>query len=151
MTPLASKALELALADDNKAELPRGSNWGKYVQSLLSNVGINFAAPWCAAFVFSKFKDAAAALGVENPVYKTGGVLKLWQQEVANRVTVPQAGDVFIMDFGKGTGHTGFVYAVEGDYVLTVEGNTNDEGSREGFEVAKRKRPIKGMLGFLRF
>lgn len=151
MSTLANKALALALADEGKAELPRGSNWGKYVQNLLSNVGINFAAPWCVAFVYSKFKDAADSLGVYNPVYKTGGVLKLWQQAINARVKVPQVGDVFIMDFGKGTGHTGFVCSVDGEYIHTIEGNTNDEGSREGYEVARRTRKIKDITGFLRF
>jgi len=32
-------------------EKPKGSNWGKEVQEMLKSVGINFPAPWCAAYV----------------------------------------------------------------------------------------------------
>jgi hypothetical protein len=54
------------------------------------------------------------------------------------------------MDFGKGTGHTGIVERVVGTKIHTIEGNTNDEGSREGYEVCRRKREIKTIRGFIR-
>ena len=38
--------------------------------------------------------------------------------------------------------HTGIVTKVEGKMVHTIEGNTNDEGSREGFEVCQRIRNL---------
>lgn len=53
------------------------------------------------------------------------------------------------MDFCKGTGHTGFVERVDGSNIHTIEGNTNDEGSREGYEVARRVRQLKSFKGFL--
>jgi hypothetical protein len=61
-------------------------------------------------------------------------------------------GDIFIMDFGGGKGHTGFVTQVIGDRIQTVEGNSNDEGSREGFEVCRKPggRSISSCKGFLR-
>jgi hypothetical protein len=39
--------------------------------------------------------------------------------------------------------HIGIVEAVQGDSMLTIEGNTNDSGSAEGFEVCRRTRGIK--------
>jgi hypothetical protein len=36
--------------------------------------------------------------------------------------------------------HTGIVVSAEADVFHTIEGNTNDEGSREGYEVCKRIR-----------
>lgn len=36
--------------------------------------------------------------------------------------------------------HTGIVTKINGDWIDTVEGNTNDEGAREGFEVCARSR-----------
>ena len=39
--------------------------------------------------------------------------------------------------------HTGIVIGVDGDLIHTIEGNTNDEGSREGFEVCLRRRNFK--------
>ncbi|WP_157669282.1 CHAP domain-containing protein [Chitinibacter sp. GC72] len=152
MSKLSDAALKLAVADEGKGEVPKGSNWGDYVKGLLAAVGVGFPAAWCAAFVYAKFMQAASQLKISNPVPRTGGVLAMWNQAKAHRVQgAPQAGDVFIMDFGGGKGHTGIVEAVIGIYVFTIEGNTNDEGSREGFEVARRKRKIADCKGFLRF
>ncbi len=39
--------------------------------------------------------------------------------------------------------HIGIVEAVQGEAMLTIEGNTNDSGSAEGFEVCRRTRGIK--------
>ena len=62
----------------------------------------------------------------------------------------PQEGDIFIMDYGKGLGHTGFVERIEGSKIHTIEGNTNDTGSREGYEVCRRVRDISKCKGFIR-
>lgn len=143
----------LALADEGKGEQPKGSNWGPYVKGLLASVGIGFAAPWCMAFVYACFMKASRDLGVLNPLPKTGGVLTAWNlmPKQYRVVGMPQAGDVFIMDFGGGKGHTGIVEKVEGIHIHTIEGNTNDDGSREGYEVARRKRTISSInKGFLR-
>jgi hypothetical protein len=39
--------------------------------------------------------------------------------------------------------HTGIVLEANNDFYHTIEGNTNDEGSREGYEVCKRIRGYK--------
>jgi len=39
--------------------------------------------------------------------------------------------------------HTGFGFAGYDEIFRTVEGNTNDEGSREGYEVCQRARGNK--------
>ena len=38
----------------------------------------------------------------------------------------PAPGDVFIMDMGRGTGHTGFVIGCSGELIETIEGNSGD-------------------------
>jgi len=45
------------------------------------------------------------------------------------------------MLFKKRIAHVGFIHAQEGDYYITVEGNTNQAGSREGDGVYKKRRP----------
>jgi hypothetical protein len=40
--------------------------------------------------------------------------------------------------------HVGIVTAVHAEYMETIEGNTNDEGDREGYEVCKRLRGYAG-------
>lgn len=139
------KALEVAKTQVGQTEKPLGSNWGEPVRSYLKSVGINFPASWCMAFVYWCFNSGV------NPLVKTGGVLNAWNNAKANRVTNPQPGDIFIMDFGRGLGHTGLVERTDKDFIYTIEGNTNDTGSREGIEVARRKRPKSKIKGYLRY
>ena len=90
-------------------------------------------------------------LKIPNPLKKTGGVLAQWNALAPSlKKTIPIAGDIFIMDFGKGVGHTGFVEKVEGLNIHTIEGNTNEDGSREGYAVCRRTRKITGIKGFIR-
>ena len=51
----------------------------------------------------------------------------------------PKRGDLF---FKEDFSHVGIVYGVEGEYALTIEANTNDDGSAEGYLVMLRKRKI---------
>lgn len=149
---LQQKALEVAITQLGKEEIPRGSNWGEPVKSYLASVGINFPASWCMAFDYWCFKEAAKEMGIKTPLTKTGGVLNAWQKAPASvKVTDPQPGDVFIQDHGHGLGHTGIVEWVEGDVLHTIEGNTNDTGSREGYEVCRRTRKKSSVIGYLRY
>jgi surface antigen len=67
-------------------------------------------------------------------------------------VGTPERGDIFIMDFGGGKGHTGFVAEIKGDRIMTIEGNSNGQGSREGVEVCGKPngRPMRSILGYIR-
>lgn len=149
---LQQKAIEIAISQIGEEEKPRGSNWGEPVKSYLASVGIAFPASWCMAFAYWCFLQAAKAMGVKTPLTKTGGVLNAWNKApAAVKVTDPQPGDIFIQDHGHGLGHTGIVERVEGDNVHTIEGNTNDTGSREGYEVCRRVRKKSSIIGYLRY
>ncbi|MES2829663.1 MAG: CHAP domain-containing protein [Bacteroidota bacterium] len=142
------KHIEVAISQLDVQEAPKGSNWGEPVQSYLKSVGITFPASWCMAFVYWCCKEA---YGKENKLFKTGGVLKQWQSvNPKHKFKTPLPGDIFIQDHGKGLGHTGFVEKVQGDQIFTIEGNTNDTGSREGYEVCRRFRKISSCIGFIR-
>lgn len=147
MSTLSLKALSVAKTQLGQQEKPLGSNWGHPVQDYLLSVGINFPASWCAAFVYWCYNQ----VGGTNPLVKTGGVLNHWNNAVAKRVKDPQPGDIFIMDFGKGLGHTGIVEKVDQTFIYTVEGNSNDSGSREGIEVTRKQRPRNKIKGYLRY
>lgn len=149
---LQQKAIEIAISQIGQEEKPRGSNWGEPVKSYLASVGITFPASWCMAFMYWCFLQAAKAMGVKTPLTKTGGVLNAWNKAPTTvKVTDPQPGDIFIQDHGHGLGHTGIVERVEGDNVHTIEGNTNDTGSREGYEVCRRVRKKSSIIGYLRY
>lgn len=150
---LRQRALEIAITQIGQKEKPIGSNWGHPVQDYLASVGIHFAASWCFAFVYWCFRQAAEELNVINLCPKTGGVLNAWRLGVKFRViATPQPGDIFIMDLGHGLGHAGIVEenGSDGIHVNTIDGNTNDNGSREGIEVERKVRPKGKMLGYLR-
>lgn len=156
MSALSDKALQIAISQLGKEENPRGSNWGKTgdpVPAYLASVGINFPASWCMAFMYWCYEQAAEQLGLINPMSKTGGVLTAWGNRPRSQVKLPAVGDVFIMDLGHGLGHTGMIESIAPDGTLhTIEGNTNDTGSREGYEVARKVRHNqKPIIGYLRF
>jgi hypothetical protein len=150
---IQKKALEIALRYEGTGEEPKGTNRGPMINQFLLSVGIKGAAPWCMAFVYWCFEQAAKELKKPNPLFKTGHVLTAWQRR-KDKLGVkanPQPGDVFIMRVGTtGNGHTGIVERADEQFIYTIEGNTNDEGSREGFEVARRKRPRTQILAYLR-
>lgn len=151
---LGLRALSVAKSQLGCCEIPKGSNWGKDVKKYLASVGINFPASWCMAFVYWCVEKACEEVGAKNPLVKTGGVLMQWNKVGKNLrfVKDPKPGDIFIMDFGGGKGHTGFVTAVKGGRIETIEGNSNDEGSREGFEVCRKPggRAITSIVGYIR-
>lgn len=151
MSIFANKVLEVAAGELGKQEAPKGSNAGKDVEKYLKDVGLGKGYSWCMAFVYWCVDEVRTELGKPNPIIKTAGVLDQWRRVAPeHKKSVPQVGDIFIMDFGKGQGHTGFVTKIDGANVHTIEGNTNDEGSREGYEVARRVRSIKSIKGFIR-
>lgn len=151
---LAMRALNVAKSQLGCCEIPKGSNWGKDVQKYLASVGITFPASWCMSFVYWCVNEAAKEMKVPNPLFKTGGVLMQWNKVNPKMKFVknPQVGDIFIMDFGSGHGHTGFVTAVKNGRIETIEGNSNDEGSREGFEVCRKPngRSMTSIKGYIR-
>ncbi len=150
----SEKALKIAISQLGNQEIPKNSNWGKHVEKYLKSVGINFPAYWCMAFVYWCFDEAAKETNIKNPLHKTAGVLDMWNK-VPKEWRVkgkPQRGDIGILDFGKGAGHTFIVESATDKIVQTVEGNSNDEGSRNGFEVCRKPggRTISSCKGFIR-
>lgn len=143
-----NKIIEVAITQIGKQEIPKGSNWGVDVQKYLASVGINFPASWCMSFVFW---CANAAYGTSNVLLKTGGVLNQWNKIPSQyKFTTPEPGDIFIQDHGHGLGHTGIIERIENGILHTIEGNTNDTGSREGYEVCRKERDASHCVGFIR-
>jgi CHAP domain. len=147
---LAQKTLEIATAQVGVEEMPRNSNSGPEVEIYLRSVGLTKGYPWCMAFIYWCTQKAALQIGEKNPLKKTGGVLDQYNSRPLLVKKVPQPGDIFIIDLKEGLGHAGIVDKVTGTTIYTIEGNTNDNGGREGYKVSKRKRDIKSIKGFLR-
>ncbi|MES2773377.1 MAG: CHAP domain-containing protein [Bacteroidota bacterium] len=143
---LGVRAMEKALTQIGVRE--EGPNAGTMVKQYLASVNLSTGFPWCAAFVYWCFKQGLPA----TMVPRTAGVQDMYNRSPAScKVTIPRPGDVFIMFFSGGRGHTGFVTRVEGSFVHTIEGNSSPAGSTEGDGVYQHKRPVSSMKGFLRF
>lgn len=147
---LAQKTLEIAIAQIGVEEIPRNSNSGPEVDIYLKSVGLPKGYPWCMAFIYWCTQRAAFQIEVNNPLKKTGGVLDQYNSRPLLVKRIAQAGDIFIIDLGKGLGHAGIIEKATANILYTIEGNTNDHGGREGYKVCRRKRDLKSIKGFLR-
>lgn len=150
MSLLSEAIIKKAITQLGVKEIPKGSNAGPEVEIYLKSVGLGKGYAWCMAFVFWVVNEVAIKTAIKNPLKKTAGVLDQYNSRPLLVQKIPQSGDIFIMDFGKGIGHTGFVEKVVGTQIYTIEGNTNADGSREGYAVSRRKREIKTIKAFLR-
>lgn len=160
---LAKAALAKAASQIGVMEKPPGSNSGPEVDAYLTSVGVGSGNAWCAAFVWWCTNEAASELGTPNRLPKSAGVLDMWrkahkaglpcitkQEAIANTGLVT-SGMLFIMNFGGGLGHVGFVEGFESGRLVTIEGNSNDGGSREGIGVFRLRRRTIGAVteGFI--
>jgi len=166
-SPLTKAAIEFAGSQVGILEDPLGSNRGPEVDDYLRAVGLNpvgHSFPWCVAFTHFCYLQAADQLSVANPHIKTAGVLDHWNKAGGTagvvRVTTAQAmedpslvkpGSLFILATGGDAGHSGMVISTANGRLETIEGNTNDNGSREGIGVFRRSsRKISGInRGFI--
>lgn len=151
------QVLEIARAQalEQVREVPRNSNRGPQVDQYLLRAGASPGLPWCCAFVYWCFDEAAKGMRRANPMVRTAGCLDHWSRAAGNgaqRIMSAQAvnnpalvrsGMVFIMDHGAGMGHTGLVEEVEGGLMTTLEGNTDASRTREGGGVYRLSRKLR--------
>jgi hypothetical protein len=133
-----------------------GTNDGKRVEEYLKAVGLKKGEPWCAAFVCWVFERArinnpnsgwAASLFPNGKVIWTRNrVLKIGGNGFKKN-QLPQTGDVYGIWFTekKRIAHAGFVDSWTGSWLITVEGNTNEAGSREGDGVYRKRRLVQSV------
>jgi hypothetical protein len=154
--PFLARALRLAAGEEAKAvrEKPLNSNRGPQVNAYLARIGLDPGYAWCCAFVYWCFDEAALSVRRANPMVRTGGCMRHWNAAPAagaRRIPAHEAvadpsllrpGMVFIMDHGRGLGHTGFIEAVDGGFVSTIEGNTDASMTREGGGVYRLRRKL---------
>lgn len=156
---LLAKVVAIAKTQIGVEEDKKHTNRGPEVEAYQKSVGIPPGSPWCASFVYWCFEQAAKELGVPNPVYKTGHVLTHWQKAGCRKIkqldaiqnpAIIKPGHIFMMDHGGGKGHTGIVTKVEGGFIHTIEGNTNNNRSRDGYGVFTLTRKVNAIKkGFL--
>lgn len=130
---LRQRVIQIAQAQLGVREAT-GNNDGVVVENYLHYTGNTKGEPWCAAFVSWIYGQA----GLKFP--RTAWSPSLF---LANRrVDTPQTADVFGVYFPglKRIAHCGLVKSQRGSWLLTIEGNTNVTGSREGDGVYTKYR-----------
>jgi len=130
-----------------------GQNKGPWVRLYMNgNEGVQW--PWCAGFVCFILKQACQSMGIPLPIKtsvscdvlaanaKEKGIF-LKESEIEDKAQITNG--AFFLNRRTPTDwiHTGIVIRAEDEVFHTIEGNTNDEGSREGYEVCKRIRGYK--------
>lgn len=116
------------------------TNWSPEIKAYLETTGISFSAPWCAALVSYCY----SVNGVPNPHSAWSPAYFTDRHCIDVKNETPLKADVFGVYYNnlKRIAHIGFIdrWPRQGDYFISVEGNTNDNGSREGTGVYKKRR-----------
>lgn len=123
-----------------------GHNDGTRVEQYLKAAKSQKGNAWCAAFVYWTFEQCQY-ISISAPAWSPSWFPS--QRVIYSRTNTtvnsnqPQPGDVFGLYFEskKRIAHVGFIDIWGTDWVITVEGNTNEAGSREGDGVYKKRRP----------
>jgi hypothetical protein len=149
----------VAYAEQHLNNQPRelyNSNQGPWVRAYMDgNEGKDWA--WCMGFVQTILDQAFAGTGqlftlIMPHTYscdvvgihgRQKGSLLSYENIKNNPSAFVKKGDVFLVRrTPQDWTHTGIITGVDDKKLHTIEGNTNDEGSREGFEVCRRIRNL---------
>lgn len=130
-----------------------GHNDGPAVEMYLRSVGLNKGFAWCAAFVHWCLVQADIKNNVRGAAAsaRNNDDLVLYRHKFLQE---PRAGDVFTLWFNSmhGEHHTGFFdRKINSSVFASVEGNTNEQGSREGDGVYKKYRSFNATYSISRW
>lgn len=146
-------ALVASYAQQHLRSRPRevgGENAGPWVRLYMNgNEGSDWA--WCAGFACFVLKQACDTLGIPLPIRPSVSCDSLASSARERGRFVGENERAASADLGAGSlflnrrtstdwVHTGIVLAFREEVFETIEGNTNDAGSREGYEVCRRVR-----------
>jgi hypothetical protein len=148
--------LVAAYAAQHLASHPRevgGQNMGPWVRLYMSgNQGVEW--PWCAGFVSFLLTQACQSLQKPLPIQTSVSCDSLAASAKAHGLFLAESNAADKSQLKPGTIflnrrtptnwiHTGILIGADEDVFHTIEGNTNDEGSPEGYEVCQRVRGYK--------
>lgn len=144
---ILSKAEDLARSEIGYREGPKNNEtmFGAWF-------GMNFVA-WCAIFQsWVSFFSGTTYLGQPWRFASTIAA-RAHAKKNARWTTTPTVGTIAMMAHDATTGHVGFVIALLMQAsqlnVVTIEGNTNDQGAREGNGVWLRARSASSWDGYI--
>lgn len=119
--------------------------WRRNLTKFAREAGHANGHAWCASFVSAILRRCNTGVhrAILSPSSRT-----MYNEAKRRGLAVPmknvRPGDVVHMTRGPARlwlGHVGFVEAVEGNVLVTIEGNTNGRGSATGGAVLRHRRP----------
>ncbi len=140
-------------------EVPPGSNRGPRVDYYLKTAGSTPGNPWCAAFLYAMAMETGLYDKKDLPSHPAS--VYGWKTFFSSKglvhadINKVKRGDIGFWLNEKNLGHIFAINEVKKIgplwYVRTSEGNTNEEGNREGWLAAKKLRPITSKFRFISF
>ncbi len=144
------KIIEIAISQLGVQEDKLHTNHGEVIKyQKAAGLGDAGGYAWCQSFVYWCGLQAYGKAG--NPIPRVGGVLNCLSiakqkgytiilKENATSLNIP-IGAQFILKEKNGSGHTGLIESIDIDGQLhTIEGNSNDDGSRDGYKVCRQNK-----------
>jgi ribosomal protein S6E (S10) len=162
--PLPEKLVELAKKEIGVEEVD-GTNCGPRVNEYKAATWLpaDKPWPWCAAFICWLVREAMKGstdksgkpYTFQRPQTASAWDFENWSRKQDNSTQTKKphsgdikAGDVVIFTFS----HIGLAVGnADNGYVLTVEGNTDAQGSREGGGVFLKRRKLSQIRSRIRF
>ena len=145
---ITDRIVDIAKSYIGFTEKPNNSGFtNASFEKRMKEVGWSKSLSWCCFFcelVWTEAyenKDIVSQLdklfsGSATTTFKNFDLSKDWKVS-----DLPKPGALVVWRHGNGwQGHIGIVESVEGEVFMTIEGNTNDKGGREGYIVARKRR-----------
>jgi hypothetical protein len=148
---MVEKVVSVAESHVGTQEIEGNMGWkDEKFYAMMKETGWKMSQAWCAYFtelVWTAVYDDEGYSKIFDKLFSGSAqrTLKKFKDHGWPVGRVPEVGAVIIWRYKKNgqaktTGHAGIVVGYDNRYIYTVEGNTNDDGSREGGVVAKKKR-----------
>lgn len=123
---------------------PPYNNVGPDVNRYCESAGVSPGNPWCAAFKTCMLLDSGVAREELPDLAASVHGWLLWAKSKNRILAKPVRGCVGLIIESATAGHLVTVthYDEDTHTIETIEGNTNEGGSRDGYGVFRRTRPV---------
>ena len=163
MTPFIQALIDIARAEIGVEEI-NGTNCGPRVNEYkaATNLPPTKSWPWCAAFICWIVREALLKSGKkETKTFKRPRTAGAWDfenwslaQDNSTQTKKPHRGDILPGDIVVFKfSHIGLAISApdKNGNVITIEGNTDGAGSREGGAVLRKTRSASSIRSRIRF
>lgn len=140
INPAIQKVIDVATAEVGYHEGKSGGHWNNQEKYAGEVPGLEWAngQPWCAVFV--SWVALEADVSAAFPRTASCDAAAAWFKDRGEWSETPTIGAQVFYGTVADLVHTGIVVGFTADEIITVEGNTNDSGSREGDGVYRKVR-----------